>query len=480
MTPSSTLPASLLITLIPLAAGVLAYLFRRWRSIEVLTAVIGCGLVIVILSQPVDATLQLPGFQIEVGGALNLLGRTLGIRGPDRLPLVLLFASAMILFGLSWRLPQGWLFTPLGLGILSLASAGLMIRPFVFAGLAFETVAAFAAVMIQSERSGPLSTIGAQRYLVSSTLALPAFLGAGYVIGQAADITDPALQMAAYQPAALLLAIGFALLVGAVPLYTWTHAVANQAPPLTTAFLATVATGAVTFLFLEFKQEFAWFRGNPDVRSAINLFGVATLLLGGVIAWAQRSWSRILACCLSVELGATLLMLNYDSPAAVEAIAFSTAARGLSLGVFGAGLSVLRSHTASDHFERSRGFGRRFPLAALAIALGSLSLAGLPGMVGFVTRWLNVRVLSSSDLEVMMITLLASIGIGWGVLRGLMALLAEPADAAVETQGPAIALPRGAMLTLSLATLAVVVLGLVPGPLTELAKAIASAYSFYP
>ena len=119
------------------------------------------------------------------------------------------------------------------------------------------------------------------------------------------------------------------------------------------------------------------------------------------------------------------------------------------------------------------------------------------GTVGFVTRWLNIRVLSAQDLEVLMITLLAGISIGWGVLRGLFPLLAEPSNAetataaataataatattATEMEPASPALSRGAVLTLSLAAMAIVVLGLAPGPLAELAKAIASAYTFYP
>ncbi len=433
-----------------------------------------------LLSQPATVTIPVPGLPIDVGGRLDLLGRTLTVQEADRLPLVVLFASALVMFGLSWRLPQGRLFVPLGLGILALVCAGIMIRPFVFAALAFEAAAALAAVLIQAERMGPLSTLGAQRYLALSSLALPAFLGAGYVIGQAAEVTDPALQSAAYQPAALLLALGFALLAGAVPLYTWTHAVANQASPLVTAFLSTVVTGAVTFLFLEFKQQFDWFRGSPDVREAINLFGITTLLLGGVIAWAQRSWGRILACCLSVDLGVVLLILNHETPASVEAVAFAIAARGVSLGVFGAGLSVFRSYAGSDDFARLRGAGRRYPLAALAMALGAFSIAGLPGTVGFVVRWLNVRVLSGTDLEVMMIMLLAGISIGWGVLRGLFSLLADPPeDAGNVARPPSFFLPRGVSVSLLLGALVVVLLGLAPGLLAELARAIASAYTFY-
>ena len=466
-------PASLLVVLIPAIAALPAYIFRRWRSFEMALALGACGLVLLLLAQPAEGGLKIALFNIETGGSLNLLGRILRVRATDQLALALLFSAAAVLFALSWQAPQGWSFVPVGLGMLSLFSLGLLIRPFIFAGLAFELAAALGAVMIQSERVGELSTSAAVRYLILSTLALPAFLGAGYVISQADGIADPALQMASYQPAALLLAIGFSLIFGAIPLYTWISGVANQASPLITAFVATVVSGALTFLYLEFCQEFTWFAGDATVRAVITLCGIGTLLLGGIVGWAQRSYGRILACGLSVELGATLLMLANGSKMSVEAAVFSIAARAVSLGLLGVGLTLLRRRVGGDDFERLRGYGRLYPWATLAIALGGLSLAGLPGTVGFVSRWLDIRVIGAGDLEVVMILILSGVSVGWATLRGLFSLLAEPPGAADQPES------RGATVAAALAALAVVVLGLSPGIIASLAKNIAAAYTFY-
>ena len=71
--------------------------------------------------------------------------------------------------------------------MLAAVSGALMIRPFVFAALALEAAAALAALMIQAERNGERSTLASMRYLITTTLALPLFLGADYVMaGRAA------------------------------------------------------------------------------------------------------------------------------------------------------------------------------------------------------------------------------------------------------------------------------------------------------
>jgi multicomponent Na+:H+ antiporter subunit D len=470
------IPASLFIIIIPLVAALPAYILRRWRSIEVLIAMVACALVIGILSRPVDSTISLPGLSIQIGAPVNLLGRVLAVRAADRLPLLLLFASGMLLFMASWAVAQGWTFIPLGLGILSLLSTGLLIRPFVFAALAFEAAAALAAIMIQAERNGERSTTGAMRYLVLSTLALPAFLGAGYAVSQAANITDPTLQAAAYDPAVILLSVGFGLLLGAFPLFTWIHAAAKDAPPLATAFLGTVASGAATFLFLSMKEDFTWFRASPALHNVVNMLGIATLLLACFAGWAQRSFGRIIACGLGVELGSTLLLLGSETQLSIEAIAFGVLARAFSLGLMGAGVAMLREQSGSDEFNDLSGLGRQRLWAALAVALGGVSLVGLPGTIGFVSRWASVRVLGQNDLEVVVLTLVAGASVGIGLIRGLQSLFTLPSLGGTEPAPPA---PRRVAMTVALATLLVIVLGIAPGVTAPITKSIAENYTFY-
>ncbi|MCL4506577.1 MAG: hypothetical protein M1434_06300 [Chloroflexi bacterium] len=471
------IPASLLIIIVPLAAAVPAYILRRWRVIEVIIAALACSFIVGLLARPVDSTLNISVFTISTSAPVNLLGRVLAVRPTDHLPLLLLFAIALVFFLLSLIVAQGWTFVPLGLVILALVSIGLLIRPFVFAALAFEAAAAVAAIMIQAERSGQESTRGAMRYLIVTSLALPAFLGAGYAITLASNITDPALQAGAYNPPAILLGIGLGLLFGALPLFTWTHSVARDAPPLTTAFLATVSIGAVTFFFLSLKQDFTWVRDSADISSICNLFGIAMLLFGGILGWAQRSFGRVLACGISVEIGSTLLLLNHNNPLSVEAIAFSTAARALSLGVLAIGMALIREQAGSDEFSMIGGLGRRQVWGTLAIAVGGLSLAGLPGTIGFVSRWTTARVLGQTDLEILVLTLLAGASVGAGVVRGLAALYGTANVMSARSTSSAI--QRRTAVAIVATTALLIVLGITPGITAPVTKAIAENYTYY-
>jgi formate hydrogenlyase subunit 3/multisubunit Na+/H+ antiporter MnhD subunit len=479
------IPASLLIIFITLAAAAPAYILRRWRLVEATVAAIACGLAIVFLARPLDSVLTLGGLTIDAHTTVNVLGRTLAIRSSDQMPLILLFIIAAILFLLGWLVSEDWTYVPVGLGILALLTAGLLIRPFVFAGLAFVAAAALGTIMAQAERSGQTSTSGALRYLVVNTLALPAFLGAGYVVSQANNISDVTAQAAAYGPAVILLCTGLILIFGAFPLYTWTHLVSKEAPPMAVAFLATVASGAACFLFLALLQDFTWFRDSTDMASLIKIVGVVILLLGGLLGWAQHSFGRVIACGISVEIGCMLILLSHGTALSVETLAFDLLARALSLGVLGLGVTLIQRVAGSDEFADITGFGRQHAWAAIAIAAGGLSLAGVPGTVGFVSRWAAARVIGQTDLELLVITWLAGASVGIGVVRGLAALFTRVSKpVALDSTLPALPVGRSThqrrtAIAIAAAVGLIVVLGVAPGITEPVTRAIAQNYTFY-
>ncbi|MCS7054999.1 MAG: hypothetical protein NZM18_02325 [Thermoflexales bacterium] len=535
------IPAALLIVGIPLVGAALAYVLRRWQGGEIAIAVFACVGVIALLAQPPDSRIVLPGASIVIApdAPFEVLGRVLRVRDAERIPILLLFVCAAALFTLSWRAPQGWPFVPAGLVVLAAVSSALMIRPFVYAALALEGAAALTALMIQAERGGERATLGALRYLGAVTLALPLFLFAGWSIDRAGtvNLSDATALATAYGPATVLLIGGFGLMLGALPIYTWVHPVARDASPLVTAFVASVSVGAVSFLLLNFWQAYDWLRVGGQATGALVVGGIVLLAVGGALAWAQHAFHRVMACAVLVEIGCTLLVISRGSQLAVEALMFATVARALSLGVFGLGIWRLRAMQGSDAFADVRGL--RDPWAALALIVGGLSAAGIPGTLGFVARWSAARAYGSVDAEGLALLVAAGASVGIGVMRGVIAMFAPTDRRPVETmddglqqavvspqrvlvvaeaaeatgaivrpspdpdefpliEGEALieaevvradhsqqAIARrldsfGARLMIAAAAATVIILGIWPGLIAPLAKVAAAQYTFYP
>lgn len=461
------MPGSAYVFILPLIAGALAYTLRRWRSLELLIAAVACLMVMLVLAQPLDATL----LGIDIDGRLDLLGRELQVHPQDKSSLLLLFNCALVLLLASWRTPENWTFVPVGMAMLSALSAALMVRPFEYAGLSFVVAGALGALLIQAERSGDHSTSGARRYLVISVLALPAFLGAGYLAQRAGTVSDPELISGAYAPAVTSLILGIGLVIGAIPLFTWIFSVANDAPPLTTAFLATVGVGAVSFLLLTFMREFDWFRSSETTRAALRLGGTVMLIMAAALGWAQKSLTRVMACAVLLEVGCALLASHSQTQQGAEAIGFAILSRTLSLGLFGIGAALLRERCGADSFDAIRGAGSREAWLALAIGVGGLSMAGMPGTVGFVSNWANMRALNS-DVEMIVILIAANISVALGVLHAISALfdgVHQPTSVLAEQA-------RGEQWTAAIGTVLVLALGLYPAIISPLAQAVGAGY----
>jgi formate hydrogenlyase subunit 3/multisubunit Na+/H+ antiporter MnhD subunit len=66
------------------------------------------------------------------------------------------------------------------------------------------------------------------------------------------------------------------------------------------------------------------------------------------------------------------------------------------------------------------------------LGIGGLSLAGLPGTLGFVSRWLTVQAYGLSDPESLALLTFAQVSIGIGLVRGLSAMFQQSDPEPVE------------------------------------------------
>lgn len=463
------LPAVLLCAVSLLAAGALAFATNRRpvlsTSIVVLTS---AGMAALIALTP-GARLALLGVWLDFAQPFNVLGRALLLSELSRPAAAVVLASSALAQALAWRTPQGKNFVPLGAALTFFAFLALTARPFAYAAIAFLGAAVVGALLVQGDRAGPRSTLSSWRYPFSATLALAALFFASWLADRAARTaaTDPEGAAVAYDVPTALALISFVLLLGAMPLYSWLHPAVKDAPPLGGALLGAVALGAAQLWALEVWRELDWLRSAP-ARAALSTTGNTLLTLAAVLAWAQRSPTRVIAAALFAEVGVGLVLMALDAPLAPEAMLFNVLARGVSLGALCLGLAVL-----GDPAARAADFRTRIRTWALgAVTLGGLSLAGMPGTVGFVSRWVTSRAISQTDLESLLLVLAAGVSVGVGVVRGSYALLAEPPIAAGAQAASSAAQGDDLRLRLTLASsmALVVALGLWPNALSPLLR----------
>jgi len=432
----------LFLLVLPLTLAPVVYLLRRWRLpaafLASATTLTMAGL---CLGLPLDRPVSAFGWKVALGEPMMVLGREFALELGGGLTLGFIYLIASVTFFFAWRVSQGDLFLPLGLITLSLLSAAVMIRHFLFAVLFLWIASIITVFIIQSDRRGPRR--GTLRYLVMVSLAVPPLLITTWLVDLQAINPD---NLALLRYAAVLLAIGFAILLAVVPFHGWVSAVAADAPPVVAAFVLTAINAVVLLLMLNFLQSYPWLSEDLQVFGLLRLGGLLMAVVGGLLAFAQRDFSRLLGYAVLGDMGCTLVALGVASPAALTAALLQVAHRSVGLMLSAMGLAVIRHRAGSDSFanpstalrqgsgRRLAGVARRLPISTAGLVLGGLSLAGMPLTAGFPGRWAIYRLYHSSAPSLALIMLLSGAGVAFGYLRGLSTLLSPPTEPGVKRE----------------------------------------------
>jgi formate hydrogenlyase subunit 3/multisubunit Na+/H+ antiporter MnhD subunit len=467
----------LLLLILPLVMAGVVYVLLRWTSVSALLAVgTALALGIAVITLPLDQPVHVwGGRQIAMGEMVTFFGRELVLEQADRIAMAFLFLTSAGIFFLAWRVEPHSLLPPMGLGLLSLLSGALLIRPLIYAALLIEIAAALSVFALQAEGGG--ASRGGLRYLSFTTLALPGLLVTHWLLERYVLTPNDTRLLST---SATLLALSFALLLGVVPFHTWVPAVVSDSVPLAGTFVLTIGNGAVWFLLLDFLETYPWIRNHPRFGPLILTAGLAMVLAGGLLAPSQRRLGPLVGYAALVDSGAALVALGMNSRLGLTLAVLSLLVRPFGLLLMSAGLSGLRACSGgNDDFDALRGLGWQAPWSTAALIFGGLSVAGLPVSAGFAWRWALCRALAPSRPGYALLLLLAGVGVMIGVWRGLSALLVRPRSLENRSVVP-LGRPEGRLVAVvvAMAILACVGVGLFPQVLTPLAVRLAEAYTF--
>jgi NADH-quinone oxidoreductase subunit N len=402
------------------------------------------------------------------------------------LTLILLATGATILLSLGY-LERERLLAPEYYSLVLFAAAGMMFlagaEDLIVLFLGLEVMSISVYVLAGFNRASIFSAEAALKYFLIGAFA-SAFLLYGIAllwgatgstslaaIGQ--RLAGPGLPLLARLGLALLL-IGMGFKIAAVPFHMWAPDVYDGSPTPITGFMA---TGVKAAAFLALARVLA--EGFPHVTAswqpAIAGLAIASMVLGNLVALAQRSLKRMLAYSSIAHAGYLLAALWPGTQLGLSATLIYLAAYVLtSLAAFGI-LAVLGRDGERDvSLDSIAGLARQRPWLAFGLSICMLSLLGFPGTFGFVGKWaILAGLVQQQQLAlsvVLVVTTLLSAGYYLPVV--MAAYMREPL--AVDAHEGAL-LPRPAQLTMALAIGLVLLFGILPSG--ALASALETARS---
>lgn len=190
----------------------------------------------------------------------------------------------------------------------------------------------------------------------------------------------------------LLLVAGFAFKMSVVPFHAWSPDTYQGAPTPFVAFLS-VAPKVASALVLYRLLGAVVAGGVPEAIEkwtvVIAALAVLSMLVGNLLALAQRDIKRMLAYSGIAHMGYLLLALVVMSRGSLmPVIVYLLAYVLMNAGAFTV-VAMLYGRPGEQHLiSELAGQGYRYPLLSACLAICMLSLGGIPPTVGFFGKYL--------------------------------------------------------------------------------------------
>ena len=408
------------------------------------------------------------------------------------LNLVILTAAALaILFSVEYAgrigLAQGEYYTLLLLsttGMMLMAAAINLMTIF----LALEILSIALYVLVGLNRAEQRSAEGALKYLLLGAFASGFLLyGMALLYGQAgttslAGLRDYVASLGGeFSPLLLaglgLMIIGFGFKVALVPFHMWTPDAYEGAPTSVTAFMS---VGAKTAGFAALGRVVLYALGDlhGDWVWLLAALAALTMTVGNLAALRQTNLKRMLAYSSIAHAGYILAGLAAGSQLGTSAVLFYLFAYTfMNVGAFAVLIAVSRlkgSARGGETLDGLTGLYARKPGLAVVMALFMLSLAGVPPLVGFLAKlYVFSAAVQAGLIWLAVFGVINSVISAYYYLRVVVVMFMTEGEQAEGTQAPVcVALQVG----LGVAAVAIVVLGLWPAPILDLARQAATAF----
>lgn len=352
----------------------------------------------------------------------------------------------------------------------------------VFVGLELMSLGLY--VLAAWYRDLPESAEAGMKYFLMGALASTFFLfGTATIYGRTGTTSLTDLVGLASSHGLLLdpmVALGLVALVAAlsfklslVPFHSWAPDVYQGMTTPGVAFLSTAPKAAALLVLVRVLHALAPEGLGEPWKPLLGLLAVVSILFGNVVALAQRDVKRMLAYSGIAQMGYAAIALATFTDEALEGLLVFVAGYLVTNVAAFLSAAVLSNGERDAHpLADLAGLGRVRPGAASILTLSMLSLAGLPPTVGFIGKLFVFRAAVEADLVWLAIFGIAGSLISVGYYFRVVYFLWMKEPSREVAMPPEDAMSGAAHLLVAAGML---VLGVFPRPLLDVARSAASA-----
>jgi NADH-quinone oxidoreductase subunit M len=253
--------------------------------------------------------------------------------------------------------------------------------------------------------------------------------------------------------------LAFTVKIAAVPVHSWLPDAHSEAPTAGSVVLAGLLLKTGAYGLLRFVLPLSVFVPGPFASVMMGL-GVASIIYGAKLAFAQTDVKRLVAYTSVSHMGFILLALFSLSRIAVQGAVLQMLCHGISTGALFVIAGMLQDRLGTRDMGRMGGLWTGLPRLGAAGMLFALASLGLPGLGNFVAEFL---ILLGSFQTYPVFTIVAAIGFIASTIYAL-ALVQRVFHGEAREKWHVPDLNRRELFVLGLLTLAIVWLGVYPQP----------------
>jgi NADH-quinone oxidoreductase subunit N len=284
----------------------------------------------------------------------------------------------------------------------------------------------------------------------------------------AAFVADPASEggVLLVLPVTLLV-VGFGFKISAAPFHMWAPDVYEGAPTAVTAFLS-VGSKVAGFAALGRVLTVA-FGPVPELWTALLVvLAVLSIGVGSILALTQTNIKRMLAYSSIAHAGYALLGVIAGGRDGLTSMMVYLFIYGLmNLGAFSIVIALRSEGVVGENLDDFQGLAKLHPMMSALMLVFMFSLAGIPPTAGFVAKFsVFMAVIRAGYTPLALIGVVFSVVSAFFYLRVVVLMyMKEPRlEVPVSTSLPL-------KIVLATTAAAIVLLGVYPAPLLDLATA---------
>ncbi len=188
----------------------------------------------------------------------------------------------------------------------------------------------------------------------------------------------------------------FGVKAGAVPLHVWAPGAYSETDQSYTSFFSGALSKAgvygilLIYMLMGYKlyAELGTFHGHLTFAYIIAWIGAITVVVASFLAVLQEDIRKLFAYSSVGQVGYILLAFGIGTSLGLEGGLFHVLSHAVFKGLFWLVTAAIILQTGKTQFKDMGGLARKMPYTFTMGLIAVLSLAGIPPMAGFASKWL--------------------------------------------------------------------------------------------